>query len=111
MNQSKPSFSAAERSQSTWYGVASAGRAVEVGDLDALAGDRDDLVLAELEGLAGVLDERGHVGGEEVLAVTDAHHERGVAAGGDDPVGVLGVHGDEGERALEAAAHAAACPR
>ena len=81
-------------------------RAVEVGDLDALAGDRDDLVLAELEGLARVLDERGHVGGEEVLAVTDAHDERGVAAGGDDPVGVLPVHGDEGERALEAAAHA-----
>ncbi len=86
-------------------GLGLGGRAVEVGDLDALAGDRDDLVLAELERVAGVLDEGGHVGGEEVLAVPDPDHERGVAAGADHAVGVLGVHRDERERALEAAAH------
>ena len=80
------------------------GLAVEVGDLDAVAGDRDDLVLAELERLAGVLDERGDVGGEEVLALADADDERAVAAGGDHPVGVLGVDRDQGERAVQAAA-------
>ena len=72
--------------------------------LDALAGDRDDLVLAELHRLAGVLDEGGDVGAEEVLALADADDERAVATGGDDAVGVLGVDGDEGEGALEAAA-------
>ena len=80
------------------------GRAVEAGDADALAGDGDDLVLVELHRLAGVLDEGGDVGAEEVLALPDADHERAVAAGRDDPVGVLGVDGDEREGTLEAAA-------
>jgi hypothetical protein len=34
-----------------------------------------------------VLDERGHVAGEEVLAVAAADHERGVAPGADDHAG------------------------
>ena len=83
---------------------ASAGVAVEVGDRDALAGDRDDLVLAELERLAGVLDEGGDVGGQEVLAVAEADHQRRVAPGGDHPVGVLRVDRDQRERAVEPAA-------
>lgn len=33
----------------------------------AAAGDDDQLVLAQFDGLAGVLDERGDVGGDEVL--------------------------------------------
>ena len=57
-------------------GLGLGGAAVEVGHLDAVAGDRDDLVLAELEGVAGVLDEGGDVGGEEVLALADTDHER-----------------------------------
>ena len=68
--------------------------------LDALAGDGDDLVLAELQRLAGVLDEGGDVGAEEVLALADADDERAVAAGRDDAVGVLGVDGDQREGAL-----------
>ena len=71
----------------------------------AVAGDRHDLVLAELHRLAGVLDERGDVGAEEVLALADADHERRVAAGGDDPGRVGGIDGDQGERALEPRAH------
>ena len=63
----------------------------------------DDLVLAELEGLAGVLDEGGDVGAEEVLAVAEADDERGVAAGADDDAGLVGVHGEQREGALEAA--------
>ena len=73
-------------------------RAVEPGHLHALAGDGHHLVLAELERLAGVLDERRHVGAEEVLAVAEAHDERGVTARRHDTRGVLGVDGDEGER-------------
>ena len=56
----------------------------EVGDLDTLGRDRDDLVLTDREGLAGVLDEGGDVGTEEVLALTQTDHERRVAASADD---------------------------
>ena len=34
------------------------------------------LVLAELDGVAGVLDERGDIGADEHLAVADAEHQR-----------------------------------
>ena len=77
----------------------------------AVGGDRHDLVLAELERLAGVADERGDVGAEEVLALAEADDERGVAAGADDDAGLVGVHGEQREGALEAAARPGASPR
>ena len=52
----------------------------------AVAADLDDLVLAELDRVAGELDERGDVAAEERLAVADAEHERRVAPRGDDDV-------------------------
>ncbi len=52
--------------------------------VDRVRGDRDDLVLAELDRVAGVLDEGGDVGAEEVLALAEPDDERGVAAGADD---------------------------
>ena len=75
--------------------------AVEVGDLDRVAGDRDDLVLAELERLAGVLDERRDVGAEEVLAVAEPDDQRRVAAGRHHPRRVERVDGHQRERAVE----------
>ena len=69
-----------------------------------VAGDRHDLVLAELHRLAGVLDERRDVGAEEVLALAEPDHQRRVAARRHHPVGVLRVDGHQGERALEPAA-------
>ena len=74
-------------------------------------GDQDDLVLAQLDRLAGVLDERGDVAGEEVLAVAAADDERRVAPGADDRAGRVGVDGEQGERALQPAADAAHAPR
>ena len=66
----------------------------------ALGGDRHDLVLAELERLAGVPDEGGDVGAEEVLAVAEADDQRAVAAGADDHAGlVLACDGQQGEGA------------
>ncbi len=88
----------------TSYSTTSAGRAVEGGDLDAVAAQLDDLVLAELDRVAGVRDERGDVGGEEVLALAAADDERAVAPRADDDVGDVGVHGDEREGAGEPAA-------
>ena len=45
--------------------------------VDAVAAQLDDLVLAELDRLAGVRDERGDVAAEEVLAVADARRPAG----------------------------------
>ena len=59
----------------------------------------------ELDGLAGVLDERGDVAGEEVLALAAADHERRVAAGADHDVGGVGVDREQRERALQPPAH------
>jgi hypothetical protein len=86
-------------------GVAPAlrGAAVEVGDLDGRRGDRDDLVLPELERLLGVRDERRDVGPEEVLAVAEPHDQRRVVPGADHDVGQVGVHREQRERAVQAA--------
>ena len=51
--------------------------------------------------MAGVADERGHVGAEEVLALAEADDERAVAAGADDGVRLVGVHGEQGEGAVQ----------
>ena len=79
--------------------------AVEVGDPVAVGGDHHGLVLAEFDGVAGVLDERGDVGADEHLAVADADHQRRGAARGDDGAGIVGVGEHQGEVALQAAQH------
>ena len=81
--------------------LALGGGAVEVRDLHGVGGDRDDLVLAEFHRAAGVVDEAGDVGAEEVLALAEAHDERGVAAGRDHHVGLVRVHGEQREGAFE----------
>jgi hypothetical protein len=82
------------------------GRAEEVGDRHRVGSDQHDLVLAQFDGVAGVLDERADVAGEVVLAAAAAHDERGVAARADDRPGRLAVDGQQGECALEPLAHA-----
>ena len=79
--------------------------AVEVGDAVAVGRDHHGLVLAELDGVAGVLDERGHIGADEHLAVTDSKHQRRGAAGGDDRARFVGVGEDQSEVAVEPAQH------
>ena len=87
-----------------WKSLAGGRVAGEVGDRDRVRGDRDDLVLAQLDRLAGVLDERGDVAGEVVLAGAPADHERRVAARADHRVRLVGVDGEQRERALQPAA-------
>ena len=111
MNQSKPPFSAADRSQYTWYGRTSAGSPAKVITSTAVGGDLDDLVLAELDRLPGVLDEGGDVGGHEVLPLADPDHQRGVAAGRDHGVRLLRVDRDQGEGTVEPAGRPHASPR
>jgi hypothetical protein len=50
-------------------------------------------------------DERRHVGGEEVLAVSTPDDQRRVPAGPDDHIRRIGVDGDQGECSSELAAH------
>ena len=78
---------------------------MEVGDPVAVGGDHHRLVLAEFDGVAGVLDERGDVGADEHLAVADADHQRRGAAGGDDRARLVGVGEHQREVALEAGQH------
>ncbi len=77
------------------------GGAGEVDHLDAVGPDRHDLVLADLHGAAGVLDERGDIRTEEVLALAQTDHERGAAAGADHDAGGVLVHREQGEGAVE----------
>jgi hypothetical protein len=78
---------------------------VEVGQRHGVRCDLDDLALADLHRLAGVRDERGDVGGQEVLAVAEPDDQRRVSPGRHHPVRGVGVDGDQGERALEPPAH------
>ncbi len=104
MNESKPPFSAASRSQSMVNGRP-CGRAVEAHDLVAVLGDDDRVVLAEFDGVAGVGDERGNVGAEEHLVLTDADDQRRGATAGDDLPRLVDMGEQQGEGALETAEH------
>ena len=101
MKLDQPPFSAAEASQPTSKVARFDGGAAEVDDLDAVGADGDELVLPDLHRALGELDEGGDVGAEEVLALAEADHERRVAASADDDAGLVGVHGEEREGALE----------
>ena len=91
-------------SQSTWNSSPSTGVAVDVGDAHAVAAKLDELVLVDRPRGPGVGDERGHVAGEEVLAVAEPDDERQVAPGADDEVGLVAVRDDENVRAVEVGA-------
>ena len=67
------------------------GIAVKVADPIAVGGDHHSLVLAELDGVAGVLDERRDIGADEPLAIAHAEHQRGRPPGGDDRAGFVGI--------------------
>lgn len=81
------------------------GAAVERRHRDAVAAQFDHLVLAQLDRRAGVGDERGHVRGEEGLALADADHQGRVPARAHDHVRRVRVHRDQGERSLQPTAH------
>ena len=74
-------------------------------DRVAVGGDHHGLVLAQLDGMAGVFDERRHVGADEHLAVADAEYQRRGPAGGDDRARFVGVGEHQREVALQPGQH------
>src|SRR5205823_14828576 len=52
-----------------------AGLARDRADLEFIARDRDNIEIVEINGIAGVSDDRAHVAGEKILILTDAEHE------------------------------------
>ena len=83
-------------------GLALCGVALEVDNRVVGCGDGHDLVLTHLDGFLGVVNERGDVRAEEVLVLTQADDQRGVAAGCHNAVRVVGVDSQDGEGTLEA---------
>ena len=72
------------------------GRAVELGDLDAVTGHHRHVLVLEHDDVAGVGEDGGDVGGDERLALAESdHHAAGAVLGRDQPVGgVPGQHHD-----------------
>ena len=67
--------------------------------------DGGELAVVEVDDLAGVADERGHIAGDVHLAVADADDQRRTVAGDDDPIGVVGVHHREAVGAVDPVEH------
>ena len=84
---------------------------MEVGDPVTVGGDHHGLVLAELDGIAGVFDECRHIGADEHLAVADTEHQRCRAAGGDDRARFVGVGEHQREVTLQPGQHGEHRPR
>ena len=82
--------------------VALDGVAVEVGERDAGGGEDGHVAVGEEVDVAGVVEDAGDVGGDEVLAVADADDDGRAEAGGDDLVGLGGGEDAEGEGSGEA---------
>ncbi len=62
----------------------------------AVAGEADDRVVVEGHGAGGVGDDGGAVGGDDVLAVADAHDEGRALAGAHQGVRLAGAHDRDG---------------
>ena len=76
---------------------------VDGGGAQAVAGQQRDLVVVQVDHLAGVLDHRGAVGGHHVLAVADADQHRAAAARGDELVGMVAAQHQQAEGAAHVA--------
>ena len=63
----------------------------ERADLEFVALDRDEIEIIQVNGVAGVGDDRAHVTGEKIFVLPDAEHERAAAPRADDEIGNVGV--------------------
>src|SRR6185437_12295959 len=72
-------------------------RAVEAGEGDAGGSEDGEFAVGEEVDVAGVVEDAGDVGGEEVFAVTDAEHGGRAETRGDELVGFVGGEDANGE--------------
>ena len=68
--------------------------------------DLDDLTVRGEDGAAGLAQERGHIRGKEVLAVTETDDERRLLPDADEHVRVVVMDRHDREVALETGVHA-----
>ncbi len=81
--------------------LAADGAAVEAGEVDAFGGEDGEVAVVQEEHVAGVAEDGGDVGGDEIFAFAEADDDGRAGAGGDDLVGVGGGDDGEGEDAGE----------
>ncbi len=79
------------------------GRAVHAGDRDAPRSQVGDVALLEEDDLVRMGEDRGHVRGEEALAVGQPDDQRHVLARADQPVALAAMHDDDGVGPLDPA--------
>ena len=58
----------------------------EINNVVAGGGDGDDLIVRHFHRILGVVNEPGHVGAEEVFTLAQANDQRGIPAGGNNPI-------------------------
>ena len=75
--------------------------ASEINDVVAGGGDGDDLVVCHFHRILGVVNEPGHVGAEEVFTLAQANDQRGIPAGGNNPIREIRVQRQQRERTLQ----------
>ena len=103
MKSSNPPFWARATSHSTSKGSTLDLGAVEIGDANAVGPHLDDLVLVDRQDGPRLLEHRGDVRGEDVLAVAEPDDQRRGDADPDDDVGFVEREDDERVRAVELA--------
>ncbi len=90
MKCSKPPFSAASVSHSMVEASCWTGSFVSIEKLDGIRRQPRDLQVVDVVDRAGVLEQRGHVRGNQGAALGLADHQRAVLAGGVDGARLVG---------------------
>ena len=67
-----------------------------VEELDTVTAEDGDLAVFHVDDVAGVFDQRRHVGGDEILALAEAEQQRRVLARGVDMIRIVRAEGCRG---------------
>ena len=68
---------------------------IAVRHLDGICRNHGNLMIAQVDNLVGVADQRGSITGDEVLVVTDAQDQRTAQPRGDNHTGMIAKHQDK----------------
>ena len=75
-------------------------------DTDAAGTEDSQLAVVHVGDVAGIADQRRHVGGDVVAVLAEAQQQRGVLPGGVHPVGVVGAHDAQSVGSVHRVEHA-----